>query len=270
MFTAIRQTILAHSSDQVTPDLVLAGSAAATPALRDELATALEVPVRDLSDFDCSALIGGVRNEPARFATCLAMLLGESPTAPVELLNFREGEFAFRGRSGAFHPLRLTAVLAAGAIAVIAVHVLLAIAVSARQLHLLNRQIVAVTAPALGNPDAANARAALEAKLTEMNQRLRLLGGNLGHGSPLDVMLEISRALPPSVALQADSLQIDDTGIKLGGAADSFAAVDVIKRALERNGNFGAIEVEHAGAGADSSKVEFRLSAVLKDNAGIR
>ncbi|MGH7838780.1 MAG: PilN domain-containing protein, partial [Candidatus Binataceae bacterium] len=142
--------------------------------------------------------------------------------------------------------------------------------VSARQLHLLNRQIVAVAAPALSNSDAANARAALAAKLTAMNQRLRLLGGNLGHGSPLDVMLEISRALPPSVALQADTLQVDDSGVKLDGSADSFATVDLIKRALERSGNFGAIQVEHAGAGTDASKVEFRLSAELKDNASAR
>ncbi|MGH7836432.1 MAG: type II secretion system protein GspL, partial [Candidatus Binataceae bacterium] len=104
MLTAIRQTLLAHSSEQATPDLVLAGSAAATPALRDELAAALEVSVRDLGDFDCSALIQGLSSEPTRFAACLAMLLGEAPVAPLELLNFRQGDFVFRGPSGALHP----------------------------------------------------------------------------------------------------------------------------------------------------------------------
>ncbi|HLW71228.1 MAG TPA: PilN domain-containing protein [Candidatus Binataceae bacterium] len=268
MLTAIRQTLLAHSSDQAPPDLVLAGSAAATPELRDELASALEVPIRDLGDFDCSALIQGVSSEPVRFAACLAMLLGEAPVAPLELLNFRQQDFVFRGRSGALRPLRLTTGLAIAALAIAAIHVILAMAVDARQLHLLNRQIVAVTAPALGNPDAATARAQLQAKIADMNHRLRLLGGNLGHGSPLDVLLEISRAIPPTVALQADTLQVDDSGLKLGGSADSFATVDLIKRALERSGNFGAIQVEHAGAGANAGKVEFRLSAELKDTAG--
>jgi Tfp pilus assembly protein PilN len=88
---------------------------------------------------------------------------------------------------------------------------------------------------------------------------------NLDQGSPLDILLEISRAIPPSVVVQTNSLLVDDSGIKLDGFADSFATVDQIKRALERSGGFGPIQVEHAGAGADNSKVEFRLSADLKE-----
>ena len=263
--TAIRQTLLAHASRHATPDLILAGPAAGSIEMRDELAAALAVPVHDLGDFDCSELIKGVTVESARFAGCLAMLLGEAPAAPLELLNFRQGEFAFHGPSGAAHPLRLSAVLAVGALAAVILHVALGMAVSARQLHLLDRQIASIAKPALGDSDPANARAALQGKISDLNKRLQLLGGNLGHGSPLDVLLQISRAIPPSVAVQTSSLQVDDSGLKLDGSADSFATVDQIKRALERSGNFGTIEVEHAGAGADTSKVEFRLSADLKD-----
>jgi general secretion pathway protein L len=264
--TAIRQTLLAHSANSATPDLVLAGSAA-TPQIHDELAAALNVPVRDLSAFDCSALIGGITGESAHFAECLAMLLGEAPLSPLELLNFRQGEFAFRGPSGAAHPLRLTAAFALGAVAIAILHAALAIAVNVRQLDLLDRQIAAITAPALGNSDPANARAALQAKISDVGKRLQLLGVNLDQGSPLDILLEISRAIPPSVVVQTNSLLVDDTGVKLDGFADSFATVDQIKRALERSGGFGPIQVEHAGAGADTSKVEFRLSASLKETA---
>src|SRR5579885_832462 len=102
-----------------------------------------------------------------------------------------------------------------------------------------------------------------------MNGRLRLLGGNLAGGSPLDILLDLSRAIPASVSIRADSVSIDDTGVKLEGSADSFATVDLIKRALERSGNFSSIEVEHAGTGSDPGRVEFRLSARLNSGAGL-
>jgi hypothetical protein len=265
---AVRQTLLAHSSEDGTPDLVLAGSATAAPAVRQELATALEVPVRDLSEFDYSALIQGAQGKPAKFAGCFAMLLGEAADSPLELLNFRQGEFAYHGSSGTLGPLRLTAVLGVGLVVVALLHLVLSISISARKLHLLNGEIASVTAATLPNSSPATARVDLQAKLTAMNKRLRLLGGNLGHGSPLDVLLQVSRAIPVNVPLQAASLQIDDSSVKMDGKVDSFVTVDHIKGALERGGAFGPIQVEHAGAGTDNSKVEFRLSAQLKDAAG--
>jgi len=264
---AVRQTLLAHGSDHETPDLVVAGPSAAAPEVR-QIADALEVPMRNLDEFDCSTLIHSARSEPIRFAGCVAMLLGEAPDKPLELLNFRQGEFVFRGRSGAIAPLRLSVTLAAAGIALALLHFVLSIAVGARQLHLLNRAVATVTAPALGSADPATAKAELAGKLKDMNKRLRLLGGSLGHGSPLDVMLALSRAIPPGLAVQVDTLAVDDAGVKLEGRADSFATVDQVKKALERGGNLGAIQVDHAAAGSDPSKVDFHLSAALRDDAG--
>ena len=268
ILTAVRQTLLVHNSAHGPTDLFLAGPAAAVPEVRKEFAAALELPVHDLTELDYAPLLSGVSKEPARFAGCLAMLMSEAPASPIDLINFRQGEFAFHGSTGALHPLRLTGVFAACAVAVALLHVVLSIAVGARQLHLLNNEVAAVAAPALGNADPASAKAALQAKLTELNKRLTLLGGNLGHGSPLDVLLEVSRDIPPSVPIQANTLLVDETGLKLEGSADSFATVDQIKRLLERSGDFSTIEVEHAGAGSDTSKVEFRLSAQFKDVTG--
>ena len=55
------------------------------------------------------------------------------------------------------------------------------------------------------------------------------------------------------------------SGMKLEGEADSFTAVDQLKRSLERNGEFGQIQLDHAAAGSDAGKVEFHLSATLAD-----
>jgi Fimbrial assembly protein (PilN) len=262
IFAAARQTMLAHG-EQERPELILAGAAAETPGMPDLVARTLQVPVRDIGEFDYSTLIRGSATTSKRFAGCVAMLLGEAPSSPLELLNFRQGEFAFRGPSGAIAPLRIPAMLAAAAAIAALVQFSLGIAVSMRQLHLLNRQIRAVTAPALGKTNPATAQASLKAKLADMSNRLRLMGGSAGHDSPLDVLDALSRALPPGLPAEVQLLQIDDSGMKLEGEADSFTTVDQVKRALERHGEFGQVQLDHAAASSEPGKVDFNLSATL-------
>jgi general secretion pathway protein L len=264
---AVRQTLLAHGTAQDAPDLVLTGAAAATPAVREQISDGLAVPIHYVDEFDCSSFFAGDRTEPVAYAPCLAMLLAEAPNKPLELLNFRTGEFVFRGRTGTLGPLRLTVGLAAVAIFLALANFLIGVSVDARQLHLVNRQIAQVTAPALGDSDPAQAAVALKQKITEMGKRLHLMGGNLGHGSPLDVLLALSRAIPPGLPMQVNDLVVDDSGLKIEGTADSFATVDQAKKALERTPAFGEIEVEHAGAGSDPGKIDFQLKATMRESA---
>jgi type IV pilus assembly PilN-like protein/type II secretion system (T2SS) protein L len=260
----VRQTLLAHASDHEQPDLVLTGpGASAASSVCAEFAEALAVRVRNVGDFDCSSLIQGFQAEPMRYGTCIAMLLGESPAKPLELLNFRCGEFTFHGRTGSLGALYVPAMLSVGVVAVALLHFILGISASARQLHLLNREIAAITAPALGSQDPATAKGALQGRIVEMSKRLHLMGGSLGLGSPLDVLLALSRAMPTGLPVQISDLEIDDTSVKLQGSADSFATVDQVKKALERSRYFGPIQVEHAAAGTDASKVDFTLDASL-------
>ena len=262
IFAAARQTMLAHG-EQERPELILAGAAAETPGMPDLVARTLKAPVRDIAEFDYSTLIRGSATISKRFAGCIAMLLGEAPSSAVELLNFRQGEFTFRGASGTTSPLRTPALLAAAALIACLLQFALAIAVDMRQLHLLNRQIKTITAPAIGKVEAAKAQAKLKAKLADMSNRLRLMGGGNGHGSPLDVLEALSRALPPGLPAVIQTVQIDDTGMSLEGEADSFATVDQVKRALERDSNFGQVQLDHATASSEPGKVDFHLSATL-------
>jgi Tfp pilus assembly PilM family ATPase len=262
IFAAARQTILAHA-DQERPELILAGAAAETPGVPDLVARTLQVPIRDINEFDYSGLIKGSAAIPRRFSGCIAMLLGEAPSNPLEFLNFRQGEFAFRGRSGAIAPLRISALLAAAAVFAGIVQFSLGVAVSLRQLHLINRQIQKVTAPALGKVHPDQAQAILTARLVNMSNRLHLMGGSVGHGSPLDILEALSRVLPPGMPAEVQMIQIDDSGMKLEGQADSFATVDQVKRALERDGSFGQVQLDHASASSEAGKVDFHLSATL-------
>jgi hypothetical protein len=89
------------------------------------------------------------------------------------------------------------------------------------------------------------------------------MGGGAGHGSPLDVMEALSRVLPAGLPAEVQMIQIDDAGMKLEGQADSFTTVDQVRRALERNGDFGQVQLDHAAASSDAGKVDFHLSATL-------
>ena len=266
ILSSVRQTLLAHGSDGQPPELILAGPAAGVAQVREQIGEALAALVNRVKDFDCSSLIPGSKNEPARFAACIAMLLGEAPSTPLDLLNFRQGEFAYRGRSG-ITPFRVPLILAGVALSFALIHFFLGLAVGARELQLLNRQIEATVAPALAGTNAPLAQAALEAKLKEMRKNLRLMGGNLGHGSPLDLLLALSQGIPPGIPMQVYDLQIDDSGIKVEGTADSYTAVDQVKKALERSPQFEGIQVDHAAASSSGGKIEFRISATGRDVA---
>jgi hypothetical protein len=265
ILSTVRQTLLAHGSGQ-PPELILAGPAAGVPEVQQQIGEALAALVNRVKDFDCSSLIPGSKNEPARFAACIAMLLGEAPSKPLELLNFRQGEFAYRGRSG-ITPFRVPLILAGVALGFALIHFFLGLGVGARELQLLNRDIAATVSPALGDPPPRLAQAALAAKLKEMRKSLRLMGGNLGHGSPLDLLLALSQGIPPGIPMQVYDMQIDDSGIKIEGTADSYGAIDQVKKALERSPQLEGIQVDHAAASSSEGKIDFRISAAGRDAA---
>jgi type II secretion system protein L len=262
---AVRQTLLAHSSDHAQPELVLTGPMAATPDVRRRMAEALAVPVHTLDEFDCAALLGPLSARSTRFAGCLAMLLGEAPGAAVELINFRQGEFAFHGRTGSLRPWRTTFMLAAAAGAAIALHVGIKASANLRRLEQVNREIAAIAAPALGpRVSGADAKGELAAQLAAMEKQLHLMGGAGASASPLDTLFALSRALPPHLGAEIVDFTLDEGTIRLDGMADSFATVDRVKKALDLSGYFRDIQVTHAAAGSDPSKIEFRLTAAVR------
>ncbi|HUA34281.1 MAG TPA: type II secretion system protein GspL [Candidatus Binataceae bacterium] len=263
---SVRQTLLAHGSDGEQTDLILAGTASAAPAVRSMLSDALAIAVRDPTEFDYSAIFENGTPASGRFASCVAMLLGEMPSRPVELLNFRQGQFAFRGSvRGDFSPFYTSGILAGVALLFALIHFGFGVAAGLHQLHLINEQISAVTRPVLGPTDPAQAVTTLRSGIAQMDKRLKLIGGNLAHHSPLETLAVVSRALPARFPVEIEDYQLDENGVHMSGQADSYTTVDQAKRALDMSDYFGAIEVSHAKAGTDASKVDFKIDATFKD-----
>ena len=265
ILSAARQTLLAHSSDVDNLDVILAGSVSGIPELRKELSDALSLAVRDAAEFDYSFLLNGMRPDMSRFAACVAMLLSELPSKPAELLNFRQGEFAFAGRAGGdLSAFRTTGIITAALAAFAILHFALGIATSLHRVHLLDRQIATISEPALGTNPPSDAVAALRAGIVKMNKRLALIGGNVSGNSPLDALLTLSRDIPKRFPVEMQDVAVDANGVRIGGEADSFGTVDQVKKALTADNYFGSIEVTHAKAATDG-KVEFQLEAKFKD-----
>ena len=260
-----RQTLLAHSSEVQGLDVILAGSAAGIPLLRDELAAALSLSVRDAAEFDYSFLLNGMRPDMSRYAACIAMLMSELPTKPAELLNFRQGEFAFKGRiRGDLSAFYTTGIIAAIAMVLGLTHFGLSVGTQLHRLHTLNSQIATMTVPAFGPNPPDDPVAALRAGIIKMSKRLALIGGNSAKDSPLDALFAASRDVPKRFPIEMQDVSVDDSGLRLSGEADSFTTVDQMKKSLQQDPYFGTIEVNHAKAATDG-KVEFQVEAKFKD-----
>jgi hypothetical protein len=263
---SMRQTLLAHGGEMDKTDVIVAGSASAFPKVRGMLSDSLAVAVRDGGAFDYSGYFEGSVPTTGKFASCLAMLLGELPSKPLNLINFRSGEFLFRGRvRGDLSPFYTSGILGAALFAVIALHFILGVSANLHRLHQVDASIAAVAGPVLGEADPADATKQLKNGIAKMNERLKLMGANMTHHSPLDTLVAVSRALPPRFPVEMADVQIDANALRVTGQADSFATVDQAKRALDASGYFGTIQVTHAKAGSDPSKVDFRLDATFKD-----
>ena len=265
ILNSVRQTPLANGEDADQTEVIVAGAAAAYPKVRGMLSDSLAMSVRDGGAFDYTGIFEGSVPNTGKYSSCLAMLLGELPTKPIDLINFRQGEFMFRGRvRGDLSPFYTSGILAAAVLAVVILHFALGVSANLHRLHKVDAEIAAVAGPVLGETDPANAKVQLQAGIAKMNKRLNLIGGNLTH-SPLDTLVAVSRALPPRFPVQMADVQIDSQGLRVTGQADSFSTVDQAKRALDQSGFFGSIEVAHAKAGSDPSKVDFRMDANFKD-----
>jgi hypothetical protein len=265
ILNSVRQTLLANGEEADQTEVIVAGAAAAYPKVRGMLSDSLAMSVRDGGAFDYTGIFEGSVPNTGKYSSCVAMLLGEMPSKPLELLNFRQGEFMFRGRiRGDLSPFYTSGILAAALLAVIVLHFALGVSANLHRLHQVDAEIAAVAGPVLGETDPANAKQQLQLGISKMNKRLNLIGGNLTH-SPLDTLVAVSRALPPRFPVQMADVQIDSQGLRVTGQADSFSTVDQAKRALDASGFFGSIEVAHAKAGSDPSKVDFRMDADFKD-----
>jgi hypothetical protein len=104
-------------------------------------------------------------------------------------------------------------------------------------------------------------RAQLEEAASAAARRQAHLGGAT---SPLEVLREISLRLPPQLRLDLDEVVIDPDAVHVHGRAETFQAVDAVKRALAGSPLLAEVSADETRTTVDGRRVEFRLHAVRR------
>jgi len=104
-------------------------------------------------------------------------------------------------------------------------------------------------------------RAELEAAVEALRRRPARPGGE---ASSLAVLRELSARLPPSLRLDLDELAVEAGRLSIHGRAESFDAVDALRRALGASPLLGDVETDQTRTTVDGGQVEFRLRAARR------
>lgn len=202
--------------------------------------------------------------DPLRLGPALALALRGTLKTRTRT-NLLQDEFAPRldlrrfGRS-----MRGTALWAALAL-------LLAVAAGANRIALESRRANRLEAElaqlwqqaAPGRPLPADVARALVDTLRQTQQRAELLGIYGGNLSALDLLGEISKLVPPGLAVVFEELSIDGQVVRIRGHTDSFAAVDQLRAALVGFPQFTDIRVSEIQADATRGGNNFSVTISL-------
>jgi type IV pilus assembly protein PilM len=202
-------------------------------------------------------LVDGI--DPTLFAPALALALrfsGEAATS----MNFRQGEYAYRQDLGQLFgsELRPTAVLAATLVLLLIVSSVTTVILEGRRQGRNDKAVAALYQEAFPDqPDVPeNPASALGSQLRAAQERADFLGLYSGNRSALDLLAELSRAIPPDLEVRIGEINIDRNAIRLDVDAQGFEAADRLTSVLSATEPFAGAKV------AGSVKTDRRTGGV--------
>lgn len=186
-------------------------------------------------------------------------------------LQFRRGEFAYRGEVRDLKSLVREVAVQAGAITAV---VLVTFFVSFFGLHakLSNQEqrlatVASGTLPELPKKSLTNPKnviSILSGRVSEVTEKQRRLSEEVAV-SVLGILQEVSAPLPARDSLQidVDDLTIAAGRIRMSGRTNSFEAVDQIKTALAKSAFFQNVATENVRKGT-ADQIKFDISLEIK------
>lgn len=230
--------------------LALTGKAASA-GLTHIIEDALEIPCRPLTWGAWASLVSDQPLPPqtmARVSAALGASLGA--LNPIQKsFDLRREEFAPREGWGELkRPLfaATAAVLATGGIAL--GDLTLKVRRAERRLFAVENQVRSLFDEVFPEGKRiVDPQSQLAARVQEQSNRIALLVGSVSNGGgPLDVIAKIHRAIPASLRVRLNRLEVDDLGVLLEGETVSFEGVERIKSGLGGEAGFERLEVRQA------------------------
>jgi len=176
-------------------------------------------------------------------------------------LDFRTGDLAYHAPSEeAWRQLRIAGLLAAAVVVLALVAFVAAIAGRRSELAALRTEVARAVADVLPGAAPGTERTRLQGAIDTLEARRKVLGGAASdRPKTLELLRQITEAVPATTPVTVDDFAIDDDGIRLHARTDSYESVDVVKRALQSVPGLEDPEVKDVKAGVDG-RIEFRIA----------
>ncbi|HKA52505.1 MAG TPA: GspL/Epsl periplasmic domain-containing protein, partial [Candidatus Binatia bacterium] len=233
------------------------------PQLKDELERAFAAEVVPFRHLSLSSVPQEYREEQGVFAACLGLGLCEALGRAGQGINLRGGEFAYQGRSAARRRevTRLGQIAAAVALAAGLATALEMYRLDARYQALRReiRQVFTTTLP--DQPTIVSEKAQLQDAVAALQSRRRLMSGAVA--APLELLRQLSSALPEQLTLDLDEWTLDEESARLRGTTTSFDAAETIKTAVAGLGIFRDVQLKDVKTTAGGKKVAFAVQMLF-------
>ena len=266
----IRQALFAYQDRQGEPveGIYLCGGTSRLPGLDRYLSMSLK---QNVTHIDCTsfhfAKLGKVTTHRAMMPQGLALALRSVAAAGMPDINFRRGEFAFKGDALKLGGTLRHLSIVLGLILFMAMaHFGVKYYVLSKKVKQLNaqvtdmvKQVLTVSPKQIATP--AGALKILQSEENKAKDRLNKLADIRGI-SALDIVKEISTRVPArkDIKLDVEDINIKGERMSLSGRTDSFIAIAKIKAALEGSKYFRKVTPSNVGKGIREGEVKFEMS----------
>lgn len=268
LLQALQWTLQAQGLDSLPPleRIFLCGGGSCITRLRNEFAQAFATEVIALHELELPPVPEALRQEQGLYATCLGLGLHEALGLSTPTINLRRGTLTHQGRRKVVRKeFSRLGWLAAGVAAAAGV----TFALEMHRLHTRYdavrqeiRRVFIATLPEVRTivSEKAQLRDAVEA----LQSRQRLFQGTTT-SSPLELLRQLSAALPDQVSLDLEDWTFDADLIRLRGTTTSFDAAEAIKTTASGLGVFRDVQLKDVKAATGGKKVSFGLQLALKE-----
>ncbi|MEC4677622.1 MAG: pilus assembly protein PilM [Nitrospirota bacterium] len=265
----VPQGLQDEAQDPVWRVFHLCGGGSEIKGFERQLANNLEMEAVgvNLEKGGLAAGIAGIDQVPEEeiapvYAQAFGLALQESEGPPI---NFRRGEFVFGketiARRHRFVSLTMIVFFLLGLMGTdLYLHYQKK---ENRYQHLKGEVRMAFTEIFPNVRNVVNELAQTRTAISERQKTGAFLG--LNERSPLQVLSDITLAIPETITIDVFNLVIDDGSVRIQAQTDSFESVDRIRSALLATNQFKQVEMSDAKVAANKAHVRFRIKMAVRD-----
>lgn len=190
------------------------------------------------------------------FVIPYASLVARIELTKKQLINFRKGEFIYKGE---YEFLKKQLIKYGIAVAFIIIFTIVLTIYKFRMIskydEMLNNSLAEVTKQILGKPydNFTTALAVIKSKTEPKNLSIPQV-------SAFDYFMSFSDSFPSEVDVNIRTIEIGDKKIRMEGETDSFESVDRVVNALKKNNCFKEITKGKVKKSPDGKKIDFDLA----------